>query len=234
MRSGATVPRRWAVRAGLGAGLLAGSWWALTREPCQRLDVRLGDKLRWAGSPRLDRFVTATTDLGSVYAVVGAAVTLAALGRRRVAEDTLAVGLVAWAVSQWAKTGVGRVRPYEADGVRRLVEIPTGSSFPSGHAAVGAAVATVLAQHARPSIGRAGLALVGAYVPATRIHVGVHYPTDVLGGAGLGLLLGSVWRGPIAAIGRGALHAGVGLTRRLSPLTVSAVRRPGRGRAPRS
>lgn len=225
----------WTVKAGLGAGLLAGSWWTLSSERCQRLDVRIGETLRWAGSRRLDRFVTATTDLGSVYAVLGTAATLGVLGRRRAAEDTLGVGLLAWGLSQGTKTGVRRVRPYdEAEGVRRLIAIPTGSSFPSGHATVGAAVATVLVDHARPSVGRAGLALVGAYVPLSRVHVGVHYPTDVLGGAGLGVLLGSVWRGPVAATGRGILHAGGALARRLEPSAVSGVRRPGRGRAPRS
>lgn len=227
--------RHWAVKAGLGAGLLAGSWWTLSSERCQRLDVRLGETLRWAGSRRLDRFVTSTTDLGSVYAVLGTAATLGVLGRRRAAEDTLGVGLLAWGLSQGTKTGVRRVRPYdETEGVRRLIAIPTGSSFPSGHATVGAAVATVLVDHARPSVGRAWLALVGAYVPVTRVHVGVHYPTDVLGGAGLGLLLGSVWRGPVATTGRGILHAGGALARRLGASAASGVRRPGRGRAPRS
>lgn len=233
--AGRRAPRYWAVKAGLGAGLLAGSWWALSNEPCQRLDVLLGERLRWPGSARLDRFVTATTDLGSVYAVVGTAATLAALGRRRAAEDTLGVGLLAWGLSQGTKTGVRRVRPYEeAHGVRRLIAVPTGSSFPSGHATVGAAVATVLVDHARPSVARVALGLVGAYVPLSRVFVGVHYPTDVLGGAGLGLLLGSVWRGPVSATGRGVLHAGGALARRSGAAAVSAVRRPDRGRAPPS
>jgi membrane-associated phospholipid phosphatase len=32
------------------------------------------------------------------------------------------------------------------------------------------------------------------FVAASRVYVGVHYPSDVLGGVGVGLLLVSGWR----------------------------------------
>ncbi|HEY8340991.1 MAG TPA: phosphatase PAP2 family protein, partial [Egibacteraceae bacterium] len=102
-------------------------------------------------------------------------------------------------------------------GVRRLVRPPTGSSFPSGHAAVGAAVMTVLADSAQRRWARTLLHGLGAYVGWSRVFVGVHYPTDVLGGAGLGLALGSLWRGPVAALGRRLLGAGVTVGRGALP-----------------
>lgn len=192
----------WFGRALLGGALLGGSWVSLKRPEVQRLDVRAGDALRHAGSAQVDRTVTATTDLGSVYAVAGAAAVLALAGRRRQAADVLGVGLVAWTAGQASKTRVRRQRPYEADGVRRLVRPPTGSSFPSGHAAVGTAVATILAEDARHPFAAGALDVLGAYVGASRVYVGVHYPTDVIGGAGLGLVIGSLWRGPVAKVGR--------------------------------
>lgn len=203
--------RGWFGRALLGGALLGGAWVSLKRPEVQRLDVRAGDALRHAGSANVDRAVGATTDLGSVYAVAGSAAVLAALGRRRQAADVLGAGLVAWTAGQASKTRVRRQRPYEADGVRRLVRPPTGSSFPSGHAAVGTAVATVLADGARHPAAAGVLDVVGAYVAASRVYVGVHYPTDVIGGAGLGLVVGSLWRGPVAKTGR----AVVGLPFRL-------------------
>lgn len=205
----------WRGRALLGAALLGGSWLSLRRPEVQRADVRLGDALRHAGSPMLDKTVTHTTDLGSVYAVGGIAAVLAASGRRRLAADVLGVGLAAWTVGQASKTRVKRARPYEADGVRRLVRPPTGSSFPSGHASVGAAVATVLADHARGPVGAGLLDTMGAYVAMSRVYVGVHYPTDVIGGAGLGLLIGSLWRGPVAKLWRVTL--GLALARPRPP-----------------
>jgi membrane-associated phospholipid phosphatase len=33
-----------------------------------------------------------------------------------------------------------------------------------------------------------------AFVAASRVYVGVHYPSDVMGGVGIGLLLASGWR----------------------------------------
>lgn len=190
----------------LGLGLLGGSWWAVTQPDLQRADVRLGDTLRWVGSPAFDRLVVATTDLGSVYAVLGAAAVLAASGRENTALDVLGVGTLAWFVAQQNKVVVGRRRPYEQDGTRRLLRPPTGSSFPSGHAAVAGGVAGVLADQARGPRSATALRLVGAYVAVSRVVAGVHYPTDVLGGAGLGLTLSALWRGPVARGGRALLR----------------------------
>lgn len=189
----------------------------------QRADVRAGDTIRRACVPVLDRVVCATTDLGSMYAVAGIASTLAVTGRRQMAADVLAAGTATWVVAQGSKTGVRRERPYEADGVRRLIRPPTGSSFPSGHAAVGMAVLTVIGGHSPVRVAAPCLQALGAYVALSRVYVGVHYPTDVIGGAGLGLALGALWRGPLAAAPRqaagaclGALAAGRRLALRFS------------------
>lgn len=189
-------PRSWVDLAALGASLLSGSWYALRRPLLQRADVRAGDTLRLAGSTALDRAVVATTDLGSVYAVAGMAATLLAFRQPGAAADVASSGLAAWFVAQSGKTRVRRERPYEAQAVRRLIHPPTGSSYPSGHAAVAAAVMTVLADRVRPT-RKSVFKLLGTYVAASRVYVGVHYPSDVLGGAGLGIMLGALARGPV-------------------------------------
>lgn len=187
----------WAGATAFGGALLVGSRLALARRDVQRVDVRVGDTVRRASVPVLDRIVTYTTDLGSMYAVAGMAVALAATGRPRLAADVLAAGSMTWAVAQHSKKGMARQRPYEADGVRRLIRPPTGSSFPSGHAAVGMAVATVVGDRSPIRAATPLLRAVGAYIALSRVYVGVHYPSDVIGGAGLGLAVGSVWRGPL-------------------------------------
>lgn len=214
-----------AASGALGAGLAAGAWYALRSDAVQRADVRAGEALRRLSAPGVDRAVVVTTDLGSMYAVVGSSALLAATGRRRAAADVAALGSLAWVVSQRSKTFMRRSRPYESDGVRRLVRAPAGSSFPSGHAAVAVATTTLLAGRVRPPVARWGLRALGGYVAASRVYVGVHYPTDVVGGAGLGLALGSVWAGLVAAAGRGAV---TGLLRgarvALPPLSRAVVR----------
>jgi undecaprenyl-diphosphatase len=68
-----------------------------------------------------------------------------------------------------------------------LVRVPTDHSFPSGHTATSFAAALILA---RAVPRRAWLFYVlAAAIGFSRIYVGVHYPTDVLGGAVLGLLV---------------------------------------------
>jgi diacylglycerol kinase family enzyme/membrane-associated phospholipid phosphatase len=68
---------------------------------------------------------------------------------------------------------------------RRLRTQPWSSSFPSGHAASAAAFTTAVALESP----RAGLAIapVAAAVAYSRVHVGVHWGSDVITGAALGV-----------------------------------------------
>ncbi len=83
---------------------------------------------------------------------------------------------------------VARQRPYEAiEALQALVPPPHGTSFPSGHTASAFAVAVVLFRNLKKKIGGCFLALA-ILISLSRIYVGVHYPTDVLGGILLGII----------------------------------------------
>jgi undecaprenyl-diphosphatase len=88
------------------------------------------------------------------------------------------------------KALVGRVRPCDALGWCAPVRVtsPGGFSFPSGHAAgsfaFAAFVACIAPRWAIPAF------LWAALVAWSRCVLGVHYPSDVLGGAILGTALG--------------------------------------------
>jgi undecaprenyl-diphosphatase len=63
--------------------------------------------------------------------------------------------------------------------------------YPSGHAAVAAALTVVVAAHLSLRWVIAALAL-GAVVLFGRLYVGAHLPLDVIGGAALGAVAGSI------------------------------------------
>ena len=68
-----------------------------------------------------------------------------------------------------------------------LLDSPSTYSFPSGHATVSFACATVLAL-AVPRL-RLPLFALATLISFSRVYVGVHYPFDVLAGAALGVAI---------------------------------------------
>ena len=99
----------------------------------------------------------------------------------------------AWLISsQILKRVFGRPRAYDAmQDVVPLVPRPKDLAFPSTHAADAFSVAVLLLLARPPAEGCVAmvLAVLTAY---SRIHVGVHYLTDVLGGAVFGSLCAAV------------------------------------------
>jgi undecaprenyl-diphosphatase len=62
--------------------------------------------------------------------------------------------------------------------------------FPSGHAAVSAALTTASWAYISGRERVLAVALAG-FVPTARLYVGAHLPLDALGGSALGLAVGS-------------------------------------------
>jgi len=109
------------------------------------------------------------------------------LGRRRAIAAFMFLSILGgWVVSQVAKFGIGRPRP---DIVPHLVEVHD-MSFPSGHAMLSAVtyltLAALLSRAEQYRSTRIFLLGTGIFltllIGISRIYLGVHYPTDVLGG----------------------------------------------------
>lgn len=103
----------------------------------------------------------------------------------------------------WLKNWVARIRPYEAiEGLRILTKRPWDYSFPSGHTASSICAAVVFWRCSReykksgdqrfyfPSSLAWILFVLAILISFSRLYVGVHYPTDVLGGMITGALIG--------------------------------------------
>ena len=82
---------------------------------------------------------------------------------------------------------VHRLRPYDADVTLLIVERSADFSFPSDHATATFAIAAVFLLHGVRRLGSAFL-LAAVLVAVSRVYVGTHYISDVLGGALTGVL----------------------------------------------
>jgi undecaprenyl-diphosphatase len=150
-----------------------------------------------AGPAWLTKMMVDITALGGVT-VLALLVTLVviylALRRKfRTAAFVTVSILGGWALSSALKLGIARPRP---EVVQHLVEV-TDMSFPSGHAMLSAITYLTLGAmlsrlEDRPSL-RYFFPLVAVFltfiIGLSRIYLGVHYPTDVLGG----WAAGTVW-----------------------------------------
>jgi len=109
---------------------------------------------------------------------------LLAIGRRSARPFVLVLlaDAAANGVSDALKAAVGEHRPHGYD---PLIGLPHSSSFPSGHATMSFACATVLAV-LEPRTAPLLFTLAAA-IAYSRLYLGVHWPVDVLAGAALGV-----------------------------------------------
>ena len=148
-------------------------------------------------------FITHTVDKGILWIVLSVLLIIIPKTRRTglIAATSLAVEAVI--TNLCIKNIVARTRPYESvEGLISLIEKQKDYSFPSGHSGASFAVAGaifVIALLGLPVIAKTGeltrakthiafkifaivTLLYAALVAFSRLYVGVHYPTDVLGG----------------------------------------------------
>jgi membrane-associated phospholipid phosphatase len=131
--------------------------------------------------------------LGVLGTPLAAALVAAGLRRFR-----LAIGLALTAPGKLLlemhvlKALVERQRPGRTEPGAILRDVPgAGLSFPSGHAIVAVAMATLLLPYLRRGWQLAAFGLA-AGVCVARVYLGAHNPLDVVCGAGAGLVLGAV------------------------------------------
>ncbi|MBE5775830.1 MAG: phosphatase PAP2 family protein [Clostridiales bacterium] len=140
-------------------------------------------------SPILDPIMKGITHLGDGGAIwIALTVILLCVKRTRRAGIACAISMVIGLLvtNLVLKNWIARIRPYEViQGLTILIGKPHDWSFPSGHTTNSFAAAWVMFTMLPQKFGVPAL-ILAVLICFSRMYVGVHYPTDILGGIAVG------------------------------------------------
>jgi undecaprenyl-diphosphatase len=144
-------------------------------------------------SKHSDRYVSVLSDLGEGLGWVAGGIALAILGgpkgRRAGAATAIASLAATYVVQQRVKPIFRRVRPFVNREATVVGVRPADHSFPSGHTASSFAAATALAIF-YPRAAPLAYSVATA-VGMSRVHLGVHFPSDAAVGGVIGIGIGT-------------------------------------------
>ncbi len=136
--------------------------------------------------------------IGSLPVILGAGTVTYLVGRtgdryraKHLGMDIIESAILSEGIGEAIKYSVRRQRPLHPDGTRNK-----GYSFPSGHATMTFAAATVLQQHLGWKAAVPTYA-IASYVAISRLHDQRHFASDVAFGAATGIIIGRsvTWHG---------------------------------------
>jgi undecaprenyl-diphosphatase len=173
-----------------------------------RLDLAVYTAIAETPTPSLDRALrglSRVADYSRLSIACAAALAIAAGpgGRFAAARGLASVAVTATIVNALVKPIMRRRRPdrrIAGVSTARKVDMPSSHSFPSGHSAAAFAFAA--------GAGRAlpwtvpPLSALATLVAYSRIHTGVHYPSDVIVGSLCGIALAEVTNHSLNALSR--------------------------------
>lgn len=143
--------------------------------------------------PFMDAFMKFVTSLGAAGALwIVICIVLFCTKKYRKTGAEMAVGLIIGVLvgNLVLKNVVARVRPFDLLGIDIIIRAPRDYSFPSGHT-LASVISAYILWHTGKKAGAAA-AVAAALIAFSRLYLYVHYPTDVLGGLLLGLVIGFI------------------------------------------
>ena len=145
--------------------------------------------------PVLNELMVGITTLGNggiFWIIVALALLVFKKTRKAGVQCAVAMLLTLLVVNVTLKPSIARTRPYDLiEGLNILISRPHDFSFPSGHAANSFSCAWVMLRKLPKKFGVPALALA-ILIAFSRLYVGVHFPTDVLGGIAIAIILAEI------------------------------------------
>ena len=141
--------------------------------------------------PALDKAMIGISQIGVPLMVLAVVLQWwVKVDRYHVRHAALSAGLaflIGLAINQFILLFVHRIRPYDV-GVTHLLIAPSADwSFPSDHATASFAIVAAFAMQALPRRTLA-FTVMALLICWSRLHIGIHYVGDVIGGAVTGVL----------------------------------------------
>lgn len=135
--------------------------------------------------------ITFLGEWGILWIVIGVSLTISKRFRPYGITLLLALIITAFIGNIVIKPLVARDRPFIADpNFNLIIQGPSSFSFPSGHSASSFAAAVIVCFMPIKRYWKFGACLVAFLIAFSRLYLFVHYPSDVLTGALLGILIG--------------------------------------------
>ncbi len=149
---------------------------------------------KYMTSPIMDKvmvFITTLGNSGGLWIILS--ILLICSKKYRTTGIMMGVGLILSLVvgNMILKPAFARLRPFQIkEGVELLIKAPRDFSFPSGHTLASAISATILLLREK-KLGFPAL-IMAILIAFSRLYLYVHFPTDVLGGAIFGVIIGFI------------------------------------------
>lgn len=143
----------------------------------------------------LDVFMSNVTKLGNVgFIWILLTIILLVIPKTRKSGVILAAALIVDLIlcNVILKPLVARIRPFDVNtAIQLIIAKPQDYSFPSGHTATSVASVVALYLAGEKRLWKIAL-ILACFIAFSRMYLYVHYPTDVLGGAVVGVISGYI------------------------------------------
>ena len=137
-------------------------------------------------------FITHLGDGGYLWIAIGVALLLFKKTRPVGISVLLALLINLFITNIGLKNIIARPRPFNVNPeLVTLIKHPSSFSFPSGHTS-GSLTAAMVLYHLMPKKIGVPAVVLATMIAFSRMYIGVHYPTDVLGGIAVAVIASTV------------------------------------------